>query len=272
MNKIELYIFHTGKVKVDRAIPLHECNPLAKTGIFRGDAKKMILPVSTYLIVHPEGNVLIDTGWNTKYAFERPKQLFGMVDRISTPIIGENNGVDNKLKAIGLTPSDIDHVFISHMDFDHTSGLRLVDKAKDIRCSEEEWEACNKCSLRYIDTWTGICNVGTFAFKDNGIGPTGRCYDVFKDGTLLLVHTPGHSRGHFSVMIQGKDGYIILGNDAAYLPESFSEHNIPGFIVNKKLAEKSLDWLIRCKNDPECIGVYVNHDPTVKELKIEVKI
>lgn len=271
MDKIELYIFRTGNVRVDRAIPLHERNPFAVTGLFRGKAKKMILPVSVYLIVHPKGAVLIDTGWDTKYAFERPKQLFGMVDRISAPMIERDGGVDGKLKSVGLTPSDIRHVFISHMDFDHASGLRLVSEAKDIRCSEEEWAACNKCSLRYIDTWTGICKVGTFAFQQSGIGPVGRSYDVFNDGTLLLVHTPGHSQGLFSVMIRGKDQYVVLGNDAAYLPESFSEHRIPGFTVDHRLAEKSLDWLIQCKNDPACIGVYVNHDPTVQEQKIEVK-
>lgn len=270
MNKIDLYVFHTGKVKVDRAIPLHERNPLAVTGLFRGKSKKMILPVSAYLIVHQKGTVLIDTGWDTKYALERPKQLFGLVDRISAPIIEQNEGIDSKLKSVGLLPSDIDHVFISHMDFDHTSGLRLVSSAKDIRCSEEEWAACQKHSLRYIDTWTDICNVGTFAFEQSGIGPVEQSYDVFNDGTVLLVHTPGHSHGHFCVMIRGKDNYVVLGNDAAYLSESFSEHKIPGFTVDNRLAEKSLDWLIQCKNDTTCAGVYVNHDPAVKEQKLEI--
>ena len=272
MDKIKLAVFHTGKVRVDRAIPLHERNPLAVTGLFRGKAKQMILPVSAYLIVHPKGNVLIDTGWDTKYAHERPKQLLGMVDKISAPIIEEDEGIDSKLASAGLRPEDIDHVCISHMDFDHASGLRLVKGAKDIRCSEEEWTACNKFSLRYIDTWTGICPVGIFAFQSSGIGPVGRSYDVFGDGSLLFVHTPGHSRGLFSVMIRGRDGYVVLGNDAAYLPESFSGHQIPGFTVDNRLAEKSLDWLIQCKNDPACIGVFVNHDPTVPEQELEVNI
>ena len=272
MDKLKLYIFHTGKVQVDRAIPLHERNPLAVTGLFRSKAKQMILPVSAYLIVHPKGNVLIDTGWDTKYAHERPKQLFGMVDRISAPIIGGNKGIDSKLASVGLCPKDIDRIFISHMDFDHVSGLRLVKDAKDIRCSEEEWAACSKFSLRYVDTWTCVCNIGTFAFQPSGIGPVGRSCDVFGDGTLLLVHTPGHSHGLFSVMIRGRDRYVVLGNDAAYLPESFSEHKIPGFTVNNQLAEKSLDWLIQCKNDPACIGVFVNHDPNVLEQELEVSI
>lgn len=150
MAQVQLYIFHTGRVRVDRAIPLHERNPLAVTGLFRGKDKQLVLPVSAYLIVHPKGNVLIDTGWDTIYATQRPRQLFGMVDRISAPIIAADEGIDSKLHNLGLVPSDLNHVYISHMDFDHTSGLRLVREAKDIRTAEEEWAACNRRSLRYV--------------------------------------------------------------------------------------------------------------------------
>lgn len=272
MDKLKITIFHTGKVRVDRAIPLHERNPLAVTGLFRSKKKQMVLPVSAYLIDHPKGKVLIDTGWDTKYATERPKQLFGMVDKVSAPIINADEGIDSKLKSIGLLPEDIDRVFISHLDFDHVSGLRLVKGAKKICCSEEEWIAGNKFSLRYVDTWTGICDIDTFAYTQSNVGPVGRSYDVFGDGTLLLVHTPGHSRGLFCAMICGKNGYVVLGNDAAYLPESFSEHKIPGFSVNNRLATKSLEWLIQCKNDPACIGVFVNHDPTVREQTLEIQL
>lgn len=272
MAQVQLYIFHTGRVRVDRAIPLHERNPLAVTGLFRGKDKQLVLPVSAYLIVHPKGNVLIDTGWDTRYATERPRQLFGMVDRISAPIMAADEGIDSKLRAVGLHTSDIDHVYISHMDFDHASGLRLVKDAKDIRTAEEERTACNRFSLRYVDTWTGICQVGTFAYQDSGIGPVGRSFDAFGDGTLLLVHTPGHSHGLFSALLRGKDGCIVLGNDAAYLPESFSQRRIPGFTVDNDLAARSLDWLIQCRNDSACRGVFVNHDPTVEEQCLRLEL
>lgn len=270
MNKIQLYIFHTGKVCVDRAIPLQEKNPLALTGLFRSKNKQMILPVSAYLIKHPKGNILIDTGWDTKYAHEKPKQWFGMVNQISSPLLKETEGIDSKLRAVGVEPRDVAHVFISHMDFDHTSGLRLVRDAADIRTSAEEWRACNKFSFRYIDTWSGICDVKPFSYSDTGIGPFGRSYDVFGDGSVLLVHTPGHSYGLFSVSINGTDGYLVLGNDAAYLAENFEKRVLPGFSVNNEWCKKSLDWLIGCKNDPKCKGVFVNHDPTVREQVLEV--
>lgn len=110
MDKIKIYIFHTGQVRVDRAIPLHERNPLAVTGLFRSRKKQMVLPVSAYLIVHPKGDILIDAGWDTKYAHEQPKQLMGMVDKINAPIIRENEGIDSKLASVGLSVADIDHV------------------------------------------------------------------------------------------------------------------------------------------------------------------
>lgn len=270
MRNIKVHIFHTGKVKVDRAIPLHEKNPLAVTGFMRGKKKKMVLPVSAYLIQHPKGNILIDTGWDSKFARERPKEWFGLVDKISGPIIMDSEGIDSKLKRSGFEVRDIEHIFISHMDFDHTSGLRLVKDAKDICTSEEEWKACNKFSFRYIDTWTGICNVKTFHYENTGIGPVGRSYDVFGDGSVLLIHTPGHSHGLFSVKIQNGNHYLILGNDGAYVSDSFEKHIIPGFTVDNKKARASLEWLISCRNDPDCIGVFVNHDSTIAEQIVEV--
>lgn len=167
---------------------------------------------------------------------------------------------------------DIDHVFISHMDFDHASGLRLARDARDIRTSQEEWVACSKPSFRYVDTWTGICDIGTFSYQHTGIGPVGMSHDVFGDGTVLLVHTPGHTHGLFSVLIRGAQKYIVLGSDAAYLPESFSRHIIPGFTVDAKLARESLEWLIECRSEPGCAGVYVNHDPTVSEQTIRLSL
>lgn len=267
----KVHTFHNGSVKVDQAIPLKEKNPLAVTGLFRGEKKKRILPVSSYLIEAPKGNILIDTGWDTKYAHERPKQMLGIIDKISGPIIETHEGVDTKLKEKGLEVSDLDAIYLSHMDFDHTSGLRLVKDAKHVYASKEEIQDAKKSKLRYVDTWTGIADIKPFEYENTGIGPVGKSYDVFKDGSVVLVNTPGHSHGHFSVKITGKDGkYIILANDAAYVPESFDKKIIPGFTVDDDLAKKSLDWLIACKKDKNCIEVLANHDPSVKEHTTEL--
>lgn len=149
---IRVHIFHTGSVIVDRAIPYKEKNPLAVTGFLRSGDKKLTLPVSAYLIEHPKGNVLIDTGWDYRYTRERLHRFFGLLDGISTPVIREGESIDCKLKALGLLPSDIDCLFFSHMDFDHTSGLRLVRDARRIMAAEEEIADSQKYFFRYVKT------------------------------------------------------------------------------------------------------------------------
>lgn len=60
------------------------------------------------------------------------------LDSISRPVIKQDESVDCKLKQLGIAPSEIDYLFFSHMDFDHTSGLRLVKDAKQIMAAKEE--------------------------------------------------------------------------------------------------------------------------------------
>lgn len=268
---IKIHIFHTGSVIVDQAIPLHEKNPLAVTGFFRGKEKKMTLPVSVYLIEHEKGNILIDTGWHSKYAAERPHQLFGLLDKVSSPVIKEGESIDCWLQELGLNASDIDYVFFTHLDFDHVSGTELISDAKNFMASEEEIKAANKGSVRYLKENWEMVDLNAFHYQMNGVGPAGRSFDLFDDGSVLLVSTPGHSCGHCSVKITGENRkYVIIGGDAAYLPESFSGQIIPGFSVDDELAAKSLKWLTKCREDLLCMGVFVNHDPTVCEQILEV--
>ena len=64
-NSIKIHVMHTGLVRVDKGLPFHGLfrNPLAFTGILRSAKNKVTLPVSSYLIEHPNGLILVDTGW-----------------------------------------------------------------------------------------------------------------------------------------------------------------------------------------------------------------
>lgn len=267
---IKVHIFHTGAVKVDQAIPYKERNPLAVTGFFRPEEKKLVLPVSCYLIQHPKGNLLIDTGWDGKYVSERPRRFFGLLDGISTPIIKDGESVDHRLAELGLSPEDIDCILFSHMDFDHTSGLRLVRDAKRIMAAKEEIADSKKYFFRYVKANWSFAKVEPFEYEDTGIGPVGRSHDVFRDGSVVLVNTPGHTHGLFSAVIHNGGKYVVLAGDSAYTQKSVREKIIPGFTVDKKLAEKSLEWICRCAKDENCLLVAANHDPAIREQTIEL--
>lgn len=264
---IKIHIFHTGSVIVDQAIPHKEKNPLAVTGFLRSKKKKMELPVSCYLIEHPKGKILIDSGWDSKYAKEKPNVF---LNSISKPIIKDGESIDCKLKEIGVAPSDIDCIYFSHMDFDHTSGLRLVKNAKHIMAAREEIEDSRKYLYRYVKSTWHFTDIESFEYKQTGIGPVGRSYDVFHDGSVLLINTSGHSHGHFSVKISVAEKYVILAGDAVYTQKSIKKQIIPGFTVDRGLAEKSVKWICECAADKNCLLVAANHDPTIQEQMIEL--
>lgn len=267
---MKVHIFHTGAVKVDRAVPLKEKNRLAVTGLFRGEKKKVTLPVSSYLIEHEGKKILLDAGWHRKYIQEKAKGYLGMLDKVSKPILKEGESIDYKLEKAGISPTELDYVILSHLDFDHVSGLPLVKEAKCIIASFEELEAAKKGGFRYMEkNWEGI-KIEPFYFEE-GIGPVKKSLDLLGDNRIILVSTPGHSEGHTSLKLLDKDGhYLILAGDAAYIEKSYSSHTIGGLYADEALANESLDYLIQCRNDPLCLGVYANHDPSIEEGVIEL--
>lgn len=267
---IKVSIFHTGSVRVDQAIPYKEKNPLAVTGFLRGEAKKLTLPVSCYLIEHPKGRILIDTGWDSRYVTEKPRRFSGLLNGISTPILKSGESIDCRLAERNLSDSDLDCIFFSHMDFDHTSGLRLVKNAKHIMASREELRDAGRYFFRYVKSNWDFALVEPFFYEDTGVGPVGRSYDVFGDGSVVLVNTPGHTHGLFSVKVSGGGKYIVLAGDTVYTQKSVKERLIPGFTVDAGLAKKSLDWICACASDADCLLVAANHDPAVTEQVIEL--
>ncbi|MCH3968585.1 MAG: N-acyl homoserine lactonase family protein [Atopobiaceae bacterium] len=265
-----LHVFHTGSVIVDRAIPYHEDRPLAALGVGRSVDKKLTLPVSCYLIEHPRGNILIDTGWNTRYAYERPKRFGGALDRISAPLVLEGEGIDSKLAACGLSPTDIDCVYLSHLDFDHTSGIALVRGARRFMTARAEVADARRAPLRYVrSTWADV-DIEPFDYQEGGIGPVGRSLDVFGDGSVVLVSTPGHTHGHASVRVGTPERYVLLAGDAVYTQRSVREHIMPGFTVDEAAAKASVEWVCACAADPACLTVIPNHDPDTEEQVIDL--
>jgi N-acyl homoserine lactone hydrolase len=267
---IRVHIFHTGMVIVDRSVPCKSRNPLAPLGVFRSPKDRVLLYVSSYLIEHPQARILLDTGWSSRYVTSRPTRFFGLLDRISTPVIRAGESADCRLAALGLAPSDLDYIVFSHMDFDHTSGLENLQGARHVIASEEEYADARRNPFRYDRSTWSFADIETFRFSQTGIGPVGKSCDLLGDGSILLVSTPGHSHGLVTTLVRSGFRYVALAGDTFYTQRNLLEHRIPGFTVDRRLAEYSLDYMYCLKDDPDCIGLFANHDPSVKAQIIEL--
>ncbi|MBO1198378.1 N-acyl homoserine lactonase family protein [Staphylococcus simiae] len=270
---IKVHILHTGKVIVDEALPFNYKNnpPLAWTGLFRSKKHQIKIPVSVYLIEHPKGLILIDTGWHTD---NRKHQLRNLSFQypINKAELPENQAVNEQLLKLGYQSSDIDFVLMSHMHCDHADGLRLVNDAQNILLSEEEYQAILKDKIHYLPhEWKDI-NLNTFKFENTGIGPKNKSFDLFGDGTIIMVWVPGHSKGLAATIIKNKNSnrFVLLASDSGYASKSWEENILPGVLINKKDAQDSLEWIKQMANSENCIKAIANHDPKIKPHVIEL--
>lgn len=271
-SSIKLHVLHCGQVQVDIALPFQQktMNPIAFTGLLRSKKHQVILPVSAYLIEHPKGLVLIDTGWHPDLRGDQIKSLGRLHSMISKAILPDGQAIHEQLYQRGIKIKELDFVMLSHLHSDHVSGLKLVSEAKTIMTSEEEWAAAQKDKVHYIQhMWKGI-NVKTFHMVASEYGPQSRSFDLFGDESVLFIYTPGHTNGLTAALVQRNGKFVLLASDCGYAKKSWEQLILPGVMFNKKQLIETLQWVKAMSQKSGCIDVFANHDPDVKPQTIEI--
>ncbi|CAM3968789.1 YtnP family quorum-quenching lactonase [Mesobacillus thioparans] len=154
------------------------------------------------ILIQAEGkNFLVESGIGNGKLNEKQKRNFGVL---------EESSLDAGLESLGLTASDIDYVFMTHMHFDHACGLTkevngelepVFENAKIIT-SKIEWDEMRNPNIRSKSTY----------WKENwqGIEQQVEAFDEeWSFGPLKLVHTGGHSEGHSILIIEDGDSTVV---------------------------------------------------------------
>lgn len=270
MSQIEIYAMRCGTVGTDETIPdkSKSRNPYAYTGVLRSGKHKVWLPVYTYLIVHPKGKILVDTGWHTKVRSDQKKHLSWKLNIASKALLQDGEAVTEQLKKIGISSQELDYVLLTHMDVDHVSGLELVKDAKRIFASEAELHAIDKGDIRYNKKiWKNI-EIHPIHMEDTGLGPHGRSFDVFQNGTVQFVDLSGHSAGTTGVLVSNHGKIVLITSDACYNHQSWEKMCLPGITVNKQKAKRALGWIHDMSRREGCVEILATHDPEIKPHKI----
>ncbi len=168
---------------------------------FHAPMPEVEIPMYVYLIEHPKGLILVDTGMNILWP-----------DKFA--VMQEDDLIVPQLAKLGYNPVDIDYVVISHMHFDHAGNMASFPNATFIVRREELRSAW----------WPIAGDDGGYCYRDYENTRDFKFiqleddedYDVFLDGRIVLIDTRGHSRGHQSVVVDlPNTGKVILGIDAA---------------------------------------------------------
>lgn len=283
MDKIRIHVLHTGKVRVSPALPFGgNCNIIKASGITTPKKKWLWLPVSSYLIEHPKGLILVDCGWHREMSpngiYDKSAQIKSLGSRILYKInqgmLDKGMAIDEQLYKMRLKVSDLDYVLLTHLDCDHANGLKAVAGAKKILVSRSEMEFAQKKSItnivRYQRQWWDGVNLMLFDWN-NSDGPFQRSFDLFEDGSVVLVNIPGHSDGLCAVKIKNPEGkFVLLFSDGGYATKSWKEMIPSGVAANKKQQYTSLEWIRQQSMNPCCVESLANHDVNVMPHIIEL--
>lgn len=192
-------------------------------GAFMAGAEGQIkAPVPAFLIEHPKGLVLFDTGLAQAVQSDPEGQL-GPLLQYYRPDFSRGEDVAGRLESIGIDPSGIALMINSHLHFDHCGGNALIPNATQI-VQRREWDAMQDPDM---------------AAKEGLRKPLADCghgrklvdgeHDVFGDGTLTLLPTYGHSPGHQSLRVRGDDGETIFTADCCYFRRVLETLTLPPF-------------------------------------------
>ncbi|UUZ95559.1 N-acyl homoserine lactonase family protein [Paenibacillus sp. P25] len=256
---VKVHVMHTGYLKYDRALSFKELDVIPPVNQ-RGEAYQEQVPLSSYLIEHPNGRIVVDAGWHEDIRTKPREHLGEDLYQFIEYRLPEGSSVREQLAARRLAPEDLDAVIVSHLDVDHISGLELLKGAKKFLVSEPEWRSADPSK----QVWYPGIEFESFALEPIPYGPYKLGKDVFGDGLVYLVYTPGHTNGHVSVLARVESGWSLLASDTGYAEKSWKELLLPGFTTDDKKALESLQWVKEFAERDDCIAALANHDPLIQ--------
>lgn len=254
---MKLYTFSSGALTIGKGV-LQNFGPMDPP---------IQIPVGFFVIHHPKGNVLFDTGNNDKIIDDInywPKGAQGL-NPVRTPDVA----IDAQLRKIGMTPNDIKYVVVSHMHLDHGGNIAkfpnstLIIQRDEINFAMFPDEPYNGPFIRE-DAW--VLRAPNGSDKPNSMNMIildNQDYDIFGDGSIVVKHARGHTKGSQMMVVRlPKKGTTILTGDNVYFRENVTKHIPPNLVLAYDPAGimKAYDY-IRLMMATEGADYFTAHDP-----------
>ncbi|MDO8462474.1 MAG: N-acyl homoserine lactonase family protein [Deltaproteobacteria bacterium] len=265
-HTLHLYCLSTGSIETRQ-------NQLVAGGSWQ----KVSVPVPVYLIRHPAAWILFDTG----YGSQTKSDFSGLLGKLVSFFMGirwqPEDSVLAQLKKIHLPPEEIRFILLSHLHSDHAGGLRDFPRAT-VFLSQAEWEAAQGGRWSHFRNgqisrqWeTDLRRIAPISDR-RGFPYQGfdHAHDLFGDGSLILLSTPGHTPGHWSLLLNFPSGKsILLTGDAAWTKENYQKPARRGFLARHLTRhDETKEWesLVKIRKfaeDNPDLMVIPGHDPAV---------
>jgi N-acyl homoserine lactone hydrolase len=237
---VQIYALSCGALEFDRSLFF----PAAEPGV------DITMPVSSFLVVHPAGKLIFDTGVHRDARTDPARRLGKRVASLFRLHAREDEDPVGQLALLGLRPDDIRYVVNSHFHFDHCGCNASFPRATFL-VQKSELQAARAVGSRYNPKdW----DCGLDYREVDGE------HDVFGDGSVVLLPTPGHTPGHQSLWIRpGAGAQFVLAADAAYTRQHLEETILPSNVHDAAQMTQSMSML-RGLRDRKGVTLLYGHD------------
>jgi N-acyl homoserine lactone hydrolase len=239
-------------------------DPLRLINTLRDDRWTDPLPILAWVIEHPEGLIVVDTGETARCAdkgyFPRwhPYYRLGVREWVR----GEQE-IGPQLQRLGLSPHDVRWVVLTHLHTDHAGGLAHFPDSEFLVSRKELHDASGALGkLRgYLPhRWPGWFSPTPVDFTDGPFGPIGATQRLTAAGDVTLLATPGHTRGHVSIAIDLDDQLVVLAGDTSYTQDLMLAGIADGVTNDTSTARRTLAALRELARSRPTIYL-PSHDP-----------
>jgi len=204
-----------------------------------------------YLIKHANGWLLWDSGMSDSIA-AMPE---GMTAASGLLTLYVKKTLASQLEALGVAPTDVSRVAFSHFHSDHVGNANLFTAAT-LYIQQPEYDAAFGPDAakfgfapKYYDKLAGNKTV-----KLNGD------YDVFGDGSVMIISTPGHTPGHQCLLVHlPKTGAVVLSGDMVHFQDNWAHRRVPARNFNQEQTVQSMERIAQLLGEQHA-KLWINHD------------
>jgi N-acyl homoserine lactone hydrolase len=225
-------------------------------------------PIQCFLVEHPgAGTILIDTGFHASVAVKPRSNLgtFGTVLYRDIDMRPEQSAAA-QLRERGVEHSDVGTVVMTHLHPDHASAIVDYPEATFL-VSRREWDAAadgrgqrDGYVRRQFDHGFDYRLIDFDSQAANSFSGFARAFDVFGDGSVRVVFTPGHTLGHMSVVLQTATGEVLVAGDAIFMHRTLDDDHLPHMVADEHLFRRSLREIRQYRKETPDALIIPGHD------------
>lgn len=241
-GQIQLYMFDAGQV-ITRGVRF--INPQGEI-----EERDMRDPNHCYLIRHPRGLLMWDTGLPDSIAARR-----GKVRRRGKFRFVLRRSLADQLAEAGILPAQVTYLALSHLQVDHAGNAGLFPAAT-VLVQAAEWEMAFSPEA---DDW-GYIRPEFACLQNQPVMQLQGDHDVFSDGRVIILSAPGHTPGHQVLLVELDSGPVILSGDLYYAEKDPAEGWMPYWNVDREQTLRTMQRLGQIEKERGARWV-LNHDP-----------